>query len=66
MKVPSLSDSNQTVGWFELFYDLVIVAAAGLTNDAFLEQPTVLAAPSTPAASTATARATRSARPGRP
>lgn len=41
---PAAREQDQTVGWFELFYDLVIVAAAGLTNDAFLEQPTVLAA----------------------
>ena len=44
MKVPSFSNSNQTVGWFELFYDLVIVAAVGLTNDAFLEDPSTQSA----------------------
>ena len=32
---PAAREQDQTVGWFELFYDLVIVAAAGLTNDAF-------------------------------
>jgi low temperature requirement protein LtrA len=30
-----------TVSWFELFYDLVVVAAVSLTNDAFLDHPTL-------------------------
>lgn len=29
--------SSPTVSWFELFYDLVVVAAVSLTNDAFLD-----------------------------
>ncbi len=28
-----------TVGWFELFYDLVVVAAIAVANDAFLRDP---------------------------
>ena len=31
--------SSPTVSWFELFYDLVVVAAVSLTNDAFLDDP---------------------------
>ncbi len=32
--------SGPTVSWFELFYDLVVVAAVSLCNDAYLEHPT--------------------------
>jgi low temperature requirement protein LtrA len=32
--------ASPTVSWFELFYDLVVVAAVGLTNDVFLADPT--------------------------
>lgn len=31
---------SPTVTWFELFYDLVVVAAVSLTNDVFLARPT--------------------------
>ncbi len=31
--------SGPTVSWFELFYDLVVVAAVSLCNDAYLENP---------------------------
>lgn len=31
-----------TVGWFELFYDLVVVAAIAVANDAFLRDPSAL------------------------
>ena len=31
--------SRPTVSWFELFYDLVVVAAVSLANDAFLTKP---------------------------
>ena len=31
--------SNPAVSWFELFYDLVVVAAVSLCNDAYLEKP---------------------------
>ncbi|MEI6361389.1 MAG: low temperature requirement protein A [Actinomycetes bacterium] len=31
---------SPTVTWFELFYDLVVVASVGLTNDVFLDRPT--------------------------
>ena len=30
-----------TVGWFEMFYDLVVVAALGLCNEAFLSEPSI-------------------------
>ena len=33
-----------TVSWFELFYDLVVVAAVSLTNDFFLRQPSFTSA----------------------
>jgi low temperature requirement protein LtrA len=33
-------ESSPTVSWFELFYDLVVVAAVSLTNDAFLDNLT--------------------------
>ena len=33
--------SSPTVTWFELFYDLVVVAAVSLTNDAFLAEPSI-------------------------
>lgn len=32
---------THTVSWFELFYDLVVVAAVSLCNDAYLEHPSV-------------------------
>jgi len=32
-------DKGPTVSWFELFYDLVVVAAVSLCNDAYLESP---------------------------
>ena len=35
----STTGRSPTVSWFELFYDLVVVAAVGLTNDVFLGQP---------------------------
>ena len=36
---PSNQPSNPTVSWFELFYDLVVVAAVNITNDKYLEHP---------------------------
>ena len=41
MGVPTIGQRRHspTVTWFELFYDLVVVAAVTLTNDAFLAQP---------------------------
>lgn len=33
--------SSTTVGWFELFYDLVVVAAIAVSNDDFLTDPSV-------------------------
>jgi low temperature requirement protein LtrA len=33
--------ASPTVSWFELFYDLVVVAAVSLTNDAFLSEPSI-------------------------
>jgi low temperature requirement protein LtrA len=36
-----LRSTSPTVSWFELFYDLVVVAAVSLTNDAFLAHPSV-------------------------
>jgi len=33
------SEKAPTVSWFELFYDLVVVAAIGLTNDVYLDRP---------------------------
>jgi len=35
------STRSPTVSWFELFYDLVVVAAISLTNDAFLAHPSL-------------------------
>lgn len=35
---------NPTVSWFELFYDLVVVAAIGLCNDVFVDDPSPLSA----------------------
>jgi low temperature requirement protein LtrA len=35
----AVAASSPTVSWFELFYDLVVVAAVGLTNDVFLVKP---------------------------
>lgn len=35
---------SPAVGWFELFYDLVVVAAVTLTNDTFLEEPSWVSA----------------------
>ena len=35
---------SPTVSWFELFYDLVVVAAIGLCNDVFVDDPTPLSA----------------------
>ncbi len=35
---------NPTVSWFELFYDLVVVAAFGLCNDVFVDDPSPLSA----------------------
>jgi low temperature requirement protein LtrA len=35
---------NPTVTWFELFYDLVVVAAIGLCNDVFVDDPSPLSA----------------------
>jgi low temperature requirement protein LtrA len=32
---------SPTVSWFELFYDLVVVAAVSLTNDVFVDHPTL-------------------------
>lgn len=32
-------DSGSTVSWFELFYDLVVVAAVSLCNDAYVARP---------------------------
>lgn len=34
-------ESSTTVGWFELFYDLVVVAAIAVSNDDFLTDPSV-------------------------
>lgn len=34
------SERTPTVSWFELFYDLVVVAAVSLTNDVYLDDPT--------------------------
>ncbi len=46
--VPSASSDahphTPAVGWFELFYDLVMVAAVGLCNDSFLAQPSAASA----------------------
>lgn len=42
MSTPSTDErprSGPTVSWFELFYDLVVVAAVSLCNDAYLETP---------------------------
>ncbi len=46
MSTPSADESAEesrrsgpTVSWFELFYDLVVVAAVSLCNDAYLEKP---------------------------
>ena len=36
---PRARGASPTVSWFELFYDLVVVAAVSLTNDAFLAEP---------------------------
>jgi len=33
--------ASPTVSWFELFYDLVVVAAVSMTNDVFLAQPSL-------------------------
>jgi low temperature requirement protein LtrA len=38
------SARSPTVTWFELFYDLVVVAAVGLTNDVFLARPSLQSA----------------------
>ena len=35
----SVREHNPTVSWFELFYDLVLVAAIGQCNDSFLGHP---------------------------
>ena len=35
-----MTSPHQRVGWFELFYDLVIVAAVGYTGHTFAEHPT--------------------------
>jgi low temperature requirement protein LtrA len=35
------SEQGSTVSWFELFYDLVVVAAVSLTNDVFLAEPSL-------------------------
>ena len=32
---------SPVVSWFELFYDLVVIAAVGLANDVFIDDPTV-------------------------
>jgi low temperature requirement protein LtrA len=34
-------ERTPSVSWFELFYDLVVVAAVGLTNDAYLDHPSL-------------------------
>lgn len=41
MKATSLTKGRRspTVTWFELFYDLVVVAAIGLCNDVFVDDP---------------------------
>ena len=38
------SAQSSKVSWFELFYDLVIVAAVALVNDAFLREPSLATA----------------------
>ena len=41
MTIPTTREgSHQRVGWFELFYDLVIVAAVGHGSHVFVEDPT--------------------------
>lgn len=47
MGLPSIASERRhspTVTWFELFYDLVVVAAVTLTNDAFLDEPSITTA----------------------
>jgi low temperature requirement protein LtrA len=39
-----LRTESPTVSWFELFYDLVVVAAVSLTNDVFLGHPSATTA----------------------
>ncbi len=36
--------NNPTVSWFELFFDLVVVAAVNITNDRYLEHPSTATA----------------------
>lgn len=36
--------ASSRVSWYELFYDLLVVAALGLVNDAFLRSPSVVTA----------------------
>ena len=36
---PSAPAPSQPVGWFELFFDLVVVASVNVTNDRYLEHP---------------------------
>jgi len=36
--------ATPTVSWFELFYDLVVVAAVSMTNDVFLSKPSLATA----------------------
>lgn len=36
---PAAGKGSPTVGWFELFFDLVVVAAVNVTNDKFIEHP---------------------------
>jgi low temperature requirement protein LtrA len=40
MSAPEESKPHVGVGWFELFYDLVIVAAVSYTAHAFIDEPT--------------------------
>jgi len=40
MTEPAVHGEHQRVGWFELFYDLVIVAAVGFAAHTFVEEPT--------------------------
>lgn len=37
--VPSHHETSPPVSWFELFFDLVVVAAVNVTNDRYLEHP---------------------------
>lgn len=39
-KSATATSHSPVVSWFELFYDLVVIAAVGLTNDVFIDDPT--------------------------